>query len=437
MNRKFHVMSALAVLIFGLAVFACAGGGGDDDDGAGNDDDADDDTSGEEVWTDPDTGLGWQNGEAVGTGSFTAADAAAYCESLAWAGFDDWRLPTIGELRGLIRGCADTATGGSCQVRDDCTSWHCYTIMCDGCADGDGPGADGAYWPEELKGNRGGYWSITSIPDVAGSAWPADFDEARITHNDQVDRGARCVRGTGSGITDDTGEAYRVSLVFFVAGLESTGQPTPLQGLHCDLLDVDGEPLDETMSAKSDEYGWCVFAFNHPFDTFSVKATASGFNDIYAIHYPALRRDEQGNDWGWIIGVPTEDVTDAILGEVGLERDPAKGQVFGNVQWVPTIPSANNGASFVGCAEIEPWGPGFYYTDASGSPMDGLTMTSPAQSVFFGFNQDPGTMELTATVDGNSVSTGEFEVVPDSWTFLIPHFDEAQYPENPTPDSCL
>ncbi len=435
MSRKHPVLCLLMTLAFGLATFACAGGDDDDDESAG-DDDADDDTSGEEVWTDPDTALGWQNGETVGNESMIAADAATYCDALTWAGFDDWRLPTIGELRGLVRGCEETAAGGSCQVRDDCTALDCWTVNCDGCSSGAGLGADGAYVSDELKGQLAGHWSTTDVSGLDSATWTADFQTAQVDFNDQSERTARCVRGAGSGITDETGEAYRVSVVVFVGTL-TPGDPSPLQGAHCELIDLDGEAPAEPVTVKTDEYGWCAMAFNQPFDTYSVKLTASGFQDTYVYHYPRFNKDADGNHWGWITTMQTAEVTAGFMDLVGLSPESGTGIVSGRVQWAPATPSPSVGAQWVGCAEVSPVVDDFYYVDAVGELTNAVTSTTPANAAFCAFNQDPGAMEFTATVDDLIESTGEFEVHPDAWVNVMIVYPDSEYPENPTPDSCV
>ena len=62
------------------------------------------------------------------------AEAKTYCESLEEDGFSDWRLPTVSELRTLVRNCDKTAPGGSCMITDECTKHSdCWSIDCSGC----------------------------------------------------------------------------------------------------------------------------------------------------------------------------------------------------------------------------------------------------------------------------------------------------------------
>ena len=54
---------------------------------------------GEQIVTDTGTQLIWQ---AVATGDKTWTEALAYCEGLAYGGFDDWRVPDLNELASLV-----------------------------------------------------------------------------------------------------------------------------------------------------------------------------------------------------------------------------------------------------------------------------------------------------------------------------------------------
>ena len=197
-----------------IGFFACETGDDDDDSGGNSDDDtSDDDTTDDDstddddssdddddVWTDSATGLIWQ--KTMGTDCWDEwDDAKEYCQNLNWGGHDNWRLPTISELRSLIRGCDATATGGSCGVTDSCLDGcDCYDSDLCGCTEGSGP-ANGCYWPPELEGKCGTYWSSseneyceTSSP--WDSVWFVGFESGNILSGDKIINTCcvRCVR---------------------------------------------------------------------------------------------------------------------------------------------------------------------------------------------------------------------------------------------------
>ena len=125
------------------------------------------------TWTDPATGLTWQNPPSEFMMEWQ--EAKDYCTGLALEG-DGWRLPTISELRSLIRGCSATESGGSCGVNDDCLSRStCWGDSCLGCSENAGPGFEGRYWPSELQGPKSYYWSSSPCEDNEAIAWYVDF----------------------------------------------------------------------------------------------------------------------------------------------------------------------------------------------------------------------------------------------------------------------
>ena len=62
-------------------------------------------------------GLMWS---AVSNGKIEWQDAAPYCRNLDELGHSDWRLPTVDELRILIRNHHDTETDGPCGLTEEC-----------------------------------------------------------------------------------------------------------------------------------------------------------------------------------------------------------------------------------------------------------------------------------------------------------------------------
>ena len=147
-----------------------------------------------DTWTDPSTGLVWQ---VEPTGGFMSwVDAKEHCSGLPLAG-SGWHLPTIGELRTLLRGCPGTESGGACGVTDDClSSFSCQNGDCDGCGEGNGPATGGYYWPEEMKGYPVGHWSSSEAEDQDNMAWFINFNYAHILYFPYTGLPmiARCVR---------------------------------------------------------------------------------------------------------------------------------------------------------------------------------------------------------------------------------------------------
>jgi hypothetical protein len=172
------------------------------DDDIADDDTADDDTAADDdveqtTWTDTTAGLMWQNGSDVGTVYSTWDEAKTYCADLSWDGYDDWRLPTVSELRSLIRGCAGTVTGGECGVTDDCLDYaECLNDGCSGCSYLEGPGLNGEYWPTEILGLPDRYCSSSPVLEADDlHAWYVHFGAAEVYRNGIEDHaGVRCVR---------------------------------------------------------------------------------------------------------------------------------------------------------------------------------------------------------------------------------------------------
>jgi len=121
--------------------------------------------------------------------------AKQYCQELTLGGYDDWRLPTIYELRSLYRGCPAEETTNSCK--GDCSTLLCETKTqyeyCGNCPLGGGPD-NGCYWPEELEGSCSKYWSATKVDkSFIRGAWVASYYSGEVTGT-ELKRGYRHVR---------------------------------------------------------------------------------------------------------------------------------------------------------------------------------------------------------------------------------------------------
>lgn len=120
----------------------------------------------------------WQDPPPLSEGYWQPA--VDYCDSLTFDGHNDWRLPTVSELRTLIRGCPNTEPGGSCNIADDCLSYaYCNNDACSGCAWEQGP-TNGCYWPAGLEGHCAHYWSSSTNADDNGWAWGIGFPNGQI-----------------------------------------------------------------------------------------------------------------------------------------------------------------------------------------------------------------------------------------------------------------
>ena len=225
MNKRYGAIFWV-MLLLGVSLVACSEGGDegdktaedgdeesvadddDDDDGDDNDDSSDygcwlsPDEMADPIFLDESTGLMWKN--PVLSDGWTYETGLAFCEDLVLEGYDDWRVPTIGELRTLLAGCPATESGGSCGVTDTCTDEaRCWTSDCEGCAWKQGPWGeafDGCYLVEGLMGCPACPTDFTSSSLVDGQdgfVWQIDFLRGRIFKSVFCDRCtalSRCVR---------------------------------------------------------------------------------------------------------------------------------------------------------------------------------------------------------------------------------------------------
>jgi hypothetical protein len=149
----------------------------------------------ERVCTDSVTHLEWQDPQPPELQMF---GGASYCNSLTWAGLSDWRLPTISELRSLVRSCPANQSGGVCGVTDLCNQEQC-SQTCQSCGWKGGPGANGCYISPSMGCENGCVSSSTLVSDIADTRWCLDFSDASIGRMGIYQNAlARCVRSAGA-----------------------------------------------------------------------------------------------------------------------------------------------------------------------------------------------------------------------------------------------
>jgi hypothetical protein len=145
-------------------------------------------------WMDDVTGCAWEDPPRGGTRNWD--DSSAYCSALVLAGrgAGEWSMPTIEQLRSLVRGCAATEIGGACTVSDTCGDSSC-NVDCDGCTASAGPGTGGCYWDALLEGSCSSYWSSTEWSSGT-DAWSLGFTTAAVAGSSKTtspDVSIRCV----------------------------------------------------------------------------------------------------------------------------------------------------------------------------------------------------------------------------------------------------
>jgi len=156
--------------------------------------------------TDTKTGWIWEKSFQQVT---TLPEALKACSDSRTAGKNDWRVPTIDELRSLILGCPASAPTGACPVHalTTCTDETCRNASCDGCGNGQGPvtnplkPASHCYMDASFDWYCNLFWSGTQVKaKVTGDkrSWYVTFYDARIDVPPTMptsSSGLRCVRG--------------------------------------------------------------------------------------------------------------------------------------------------------------------------------------------------------------------------------------------------
>ena len=115
------------------------------------------------------------------TEKMTWDEAVKYCDRFTDFHFGEkWRLPTVDELRELIRNCSVTEPGGSCRVSDEgnCLAGNCSSPK-NSCTCERKPKNRGYY---SMYGDADyiGLWSSSTLSDDDKKAWGAVFYSGMI-----------------------------------------------------------------------------------------------------------------------------------------------------------------------------------------------------------------------------------------------------------------
>ena len=143
---------------------------------------------------DPVSCLLWQkspDGDPPGTWQLAESYCANNTPGLPGTG---WALPTISQLRSLVRNCPQVETGGTCGVTDSCLSFACLAQNSYACNACDVVGC--VYWDSVFSaGVCYDYWSSLVYADYPTKRWGIHFDSAHLFAEDtQGGRFVRCVR---------------------------------------------------------------------------------------------------------------------------------------------------------------------------------------------------------------------------------------------------
>jgi outer membrane murein-binding lipoprotein Lpp len=147
------------------------------------------------TWYDSTNNLLWESGSALGRFPWQAAQEV--CDALTLCSHDDWRLPSIDELRSLIDGCPPTEPGGSCGVTDGCAASDCRSDYCvplgSNCEPDQGP--NGGYYQVTGVMRADSQWSSTTLTGNSEKAWGVIFATGAVTQAGKTSiSAARCVR---------------------------------------------------------------------------------------------------------------------------------------------------------------------------------------------------------------------------------------------------
>ena len=165
-----------------------------------SDEDADADSGEqEEQCTTIDAKLWWSSKSAD---TMAWLSALNYCEELNVCGHSDWKLPTIDELKTLLKWRRDSqckvSDTDNCLSFDDC--WTCSSCCHDCTLGGGGECNYSSYYYDgrySKLGDSGSLWSSSVPTEYTHSAWIVNFNAAQVydkSKSNKTEVYVRCVR---------------------------------------------------------------------------------------------------------------------------------------------------------------------------------------------------------------------------------------------------
>lgn len=144
----------------------------------------------DEVVFDLKTGLAWQ--KTISNKKMNYTLARQYCNTLSYGNSSGWQLPSISELKTILKGC-----GSKCAVSEDCLTEGCMLSKCY-CTMRNGPGENGFYWEKgvwETASGSNEFWSSSIQTDATDNGWVVNFETGLIDNNmRRKEYYVRCVR---------------------------------------------------------------------------------------------------------------------------------------------------------------------------------------------------------------------------------------------------
>lgn len=142
---------------------------------------------------DPETGLTWSSKAPEPK---TWEDADAYCNELTEGGYTNWRLPKISELRTLVKDCAATESGGTCNISDiGSSNTLSSSSLAQSCYNECTGGDDFVSGQYSRLGDDIAFWSSSADSANSDYVWYLNFYYAQIYYTSKTSNlNVRCVR---------------------------------------------------------------------------------------------------------------------------------------------------------------------------------------------------------------------------------------------------